>query len=49
MSYCIQDTITHKGLRNLVGIERLVIDEDFLDITKYLRLNAIDSCFVANY
>jgi len=49
MSYCIQDTITHKGLRNLAGIERLVIDEDFLDITKFLKLNAIDSCFVANY
>ena len=49
MSYCIQPTITHKGLRNLAGIERLVIDEDFLDITKYLRLNAIDSSYVANY
>jgi hypothetical protein len=49
MSYCIQPTITHKGLRNLAGIERLVIDEDFLDITKYLRLNAIDSSFVSNY
>jgi hypothetical protein len=23
MSYCIQDTITHKGLRNLVGIEKI--------------------------